>query len=166
MKVRVDAIVAEIANVLDISLLRHNPEFADLPRSNRMHLIMSCMARRGIARGEKYGGRKVRYWKPSRHLDTDVGVKGHGIPSELERIEAPVVFSTLADDLSDFLGANGEAVDEVASFVVHLFGQYALGLLDYRGKKDGLCQFVTSSRRVDVVDGRGSTTDFVEKYLA
>ncbi|TFW57600.1 hypothetical protein CT676_29405 [Bradyrhizobium sp. MOS001] len=163
MKVRVDAIVAEIANVLDISLLRHDPEYADLPRFNRMHLIMRCLARRGIARGEKCGGRKVRYWKPSRHLEIDVGVKGHGIPSELERIEAPVVFSTLADDLSEFLGANGEAVDEVASFVVHLFGKCALGLLEYRGKEDGLCQLARSSGGIDVAKKARDNSRFVVK---
>jgi hypothetical protein len=144
MKVRVDAIVAETATILDVSLLRHDPEFADLPRYNRMHLIMTCLARRKIARAEKFGGRKVRCWRPSRHLENNIGARGHGIPGELERIEAPIVISTLADDFSELLQANGQIIDEVASYVVRRFGMYASGLLEYRGKKNGLCWFERS----------------------
>jgi hypothetical protein len=166
MNVRLDTIITEIAAILDFSLLRHDPEFDDLPRFNRMHLIMACLARRNIARAEKFGGRKVRCWRPSRHLENNFGVKGHGIPDEVQRIEAPIVISTLADDFSELLEANGETIDEVASYVLRLFGMYALGLLEYRGKKDGLCQFERSSSRIDVVDEAGNATDFVEKYLA
>lgn len=166
MNVRLDAIVTEIATILDFSLLRHDPEFADLPLFQRMHLIMTCLARRNIARAEKFGGRKVRCWRPSRHLEDNVGVKGHGIPDEVQRIDAPIVISTLADDFSELLQANGETVDEVASLVLHLFGKYALGLLEYRGKKDGLCQFVRSSGRIDVAEKARDRTGFVARDLA
>jgi hypothetical protein len=40
-------------------------------------------------------------------------VKQHGIPDEVERIEAPVAISTLADEFSDLLEANDEMIDEV-----------------------------------------------------
>lgn len=127
MKVRIDAIVADIATILDVSLLRHDPELADLPRFQRLHLIMTCLAGRKIARAEKFGGRRARCWRPSLRLESNVGVKGHGIPDELERIEAPIVISTLADDFSELLQANGEAVDEVTFYVVRRFGMYASG---------------------------------------
>lgn len=87
-----------------------------------------------------------------------------GIPEELERIEAPIAISILADEFSEVLQANGETVEEVASYVLRRFAMYELGLFEYRGKKDGLCQFDRSSRRIDVVDEAGNTTDFVEKY--
>jgi hypothetical protein len=41
-----------------------------------------------------------------------------------------------------------------------------MGLLEYRGKKDGMCHFDRSSRRIDVVDAAGNTMDVVDKYLA
>lgn len=166
MTVRLDAIIAEIAITLDTNLLRHDPNFANLPRPQRRHLIMTCLAGCDIAKGEKRGGRKVLRWQPSRRLERNLGVKHHGIPDEVERIEAPVAISTLADEFSELLQANGETVDEAASYVLRRFGMYGLGLLEYRGKKDGLCQFERSSRRIDVVDEAGNTTDFVDKYLA
>jgi hypothetical protein len=131
-----------------------------------MHLIVRTLARCDIPRGEKYGGRKVRRWRPSRRLERNLGVKGHGIPDEIERIEAPIAISTLVDELSDLLKENGETADEVASYVLRLFGMYELGLLVYFGKRDGLCQFERSSRRIDVVNEAGNMTDFLEKYLA
>src|SRR5437867_4442705 len=95
MNVRLDAVIAEIARILDASLLRHDAGFADLPRSQRMHFIKRSLAARDISGGEKYGGRKVRFWQPSRRVQGNIGVKGHGIPDELERIEAPIALSTL-----------------------------------------------------------------------
>jgi hypothetical protein len=79
-----------------------------------MHFIAACLARCDIAIGEKRGGRKVRRWRPSRRLEGCFGVKRHGIPDELERIEAPIAISTLADELSELLQASGETIDEVA----------------------------------------------------
>jgi hypothetical protein len=166
MKIRLDAVIAEIARNIDLNLLMQYPDFAELPRFHRMHFIVRSLASCDIARGEKYGGRKVRRWRPSRRLEGNLGVKGHGIPDELERIEAPIGISTLADEFEEVLQANGDAVGEVAPYVLRLFGMYGLGLLEYQGRKDGLCQFERSSRRIDVVDEAGNMTDFLEKYLA
>jgi hypothetical protein len=166
MKVRVDAVIAEIARTLDVNLLRQDPNFEALPRFQRMHFIMAALVRGDIASGEKPGGRKVLRWRPSRRLESCFGVKRHGIPEELERIEAPIAISTLADEFSEVLQANGEMIEEVASYVLRLFAMYEMGLFEYRGKTDGLCQFDRSSRRIDVVDEAGNTADFVEKYLA
>jgi hypothetical protein len=41
---------------------------------------------------------------------------------------------------------------------------YEMGLLEYRGKKDGLYQFYRSSRRLLVEEENGNTADFVDKY--
>lgn len=135
MDVKLDAIIAEIARTLDLCLLIHDPEFEMIPKPQRMHFITRCLEGHDIARGEKYGGRKVRRWRPSRNFEKSIGVKDHGIPDEIERIEAPVAISSLVDDFSELLQANGETIDEVAAYVPRLFGMYAMGLLEYRGKK-------------------------------
>ena len=158
MKVKLDAIVAEIAGALDFNLLEHAPNFATLPRFHRMHYI--------IARGEKLGGRKVLRWRLSHRLKNCIGVKPRGVPDELERIEAPIAISTLADEFSEILQANGKVVEEVTSYVLRLFAMYEMGLFEYRGKKNGLCQFERSSSRILVEDEDGNTADFVERYLA
>jgi hypothetical protein len=62
MKVKLDAFIAEIAKILDASLLKHDPDFESLWRPHRMHFIMACLARCDIAKAEKYGRRKVRRW--------------------------------------------------------------------------------------------------------
>jgi hypothetical protein len=165
MKVRIDAVMAEIARTLDYNLLNANPAFAKLPRFNRMHFIFRSLARCDIARAEK-PGRGVLRWRPSHSLKDVVGLTPRGIPNELERIDAPIAISTLADEFDEFLKANGEMVEEVASYVLRLFAMYEMGLFEYRGKKDGLCQFYRSSARIEVVDEAGNTADFVEKYLA
>lgn len=134
MNVRLDALIAEIARILDASLLRHDAEFAKLTRAQRMHFITRSLAARDIARGEKYGSRKVRRWRPSRHLESSFGAKDHGIPDEIERIEPPIAFSTLVDEFSELLDVSDEPINRVTDYVVRLFGMYAMGLLEHRGK--------------------------------
>ncbi|MDI3561721.1 hypothetical protein [Bradyrhizobium sp. Arg816] len=135
MDVKLDAIIAEIARTLDLSLRMQDPEFATIPKPQRMHFITRSLAGHDIARGEKYGGRKVRRWRPSRHLEKFAGVKNHGIPDEIERIEAPVAISTLVDEFYELLDINDEPINEVADYVLRLFGMRSLGLLEYRGKE-------------------------------
>lgn len=167
MDVKLDAIIAEIARTLDLSLLKHEPEFANLPRAQRMHFIARSLRARGIARGEKFGGRKVRRWRPSRYLKSHFGVKDHGIPDEIERIEAPAAFSTLVDEFSALLDFNDETINEVTDYVIRRFRMRALGLLEYRGKgDDGFCQFDRSERHIDVIDEVRNMADFVDKHLA
>jgi hypothetical protein len=121
MKLRLDALIAEIVRSIDLNLLMHDPDFADLPLPQRMHFIVRTLGRCDIARGEKCG-RKVRRWRPSRRLEDHFGVKQHGIPDEVERIEAPVAISTLADEFSDLLEANDEMIDEAAHYVLSSLG--------------------------------------------
>ncbi|MGY4368440.1 hypothetical protein ACVW1A_004505 [Bradyrhizobium sp. LB1.3] len=116
MDVKLDAIIAEIARTLDLSLLLHDPEFADLPKPQRLHFITRSLATRGIAKGEKYGGRKVRRWRQSRHFEKNFGLKNHGIPDEIERIEAPVAISTLVDEFSKLLDFNDEPINAVTDY--------------------------------------------------
>jgi hypothetical protein len=121
MQVKLDAFIAEIAKILDASILKHDPNFEALWRPHRMHFIMASLARCDIARAEKFGGRKVRRWRPSRRLGRYFGAKRHGFPDELERIEAPIAISTLADEFSEVLQANAEMVEDAADYVLHLF---------------------------------------------
>jgi hypothetical protein len=144
--VRLDALIAEIAGVLDVELLNNNPSFAALPRFNRTHFIMHSLVRGDIARAEKWGRRVLKWW-PSRRLEQHRGVKYHGIPGAYLRIERPIGISTLADEFSEFLEGNDEKADEVASRVCRRFAKYELGVLEYCGKRDGLCRFKKTHSR-------------------
>jgi hypothetical protein len=165
MKVRVDAVMAEMAGTIDGNLLEYDSNFAALPRFNRLHFIFRSLARRDIAKAERSGGRKVIRWRPSHRLKDYVGLKPRGIPDEFERIEAPITISTLADEFEEILQTLDGPIEETAFGVLRCFAMYEMGLLEYRGKKDGLCQFYRSSRHMTVVDEFGNTADFVEKYL-
>jgi hypothetical protein len=163
MEVRLDALVAEIAETVDSSLLREEPNFSTLQRPNRMYMILLSLMCCDIVRSNKSNG--GMRWRPSRRLNKHVGVKDHGIPDERERIEKPMTISTLADEFSETLRANSEEVVEVAFHVLRCFAMYQMGLLEYRGREDGRCLFYRSSKRLLVEDGDGNKTDFVDKYL-
>jgi hypothetical protein len=120
MKVRLDALIAEIARTLDVDLLRRDPNFVSLFRPHRMHYIVASLVRCDIARAEKYGRRVLR-WRPSPRLKNRIDVKSHGTQDKLERIERPVAISTLADEFAEFLQANDGMVEEVAFSVLRRF---------------------------------------------
>jgi hypothetical protein len=120
VKVKLDAFIAELAKILDDSLLEYNPDFVTLWRPHRMHVILACLARCDIAGAEEFVGRKVR-WRPSRRLRRNFAAKHHEFPDVLERIEAPIGTSTLADELSEVLQANAETVEDTADFVLRIF---------------------------------------------
>jgi hypothetical protein len=166
MKIRLDAVIAEIAASIDAELLEHDSDFAPLPRFNRLHFILRSLARCDLARAERSSGRKVIRWRPSHRLKDCVGLKPRGIPDEFQRIEAPTAISTLADEFDEILQTLDNPIEETAFGVLRRFAMYEMGLLEYRGKKDGLCQFKRSSKRLLVEDEDGNTTDFVDKYLA
>jgi hypothetical protein len=165
MKVKLDAVMAEIAGTIDVNLLEYDSNFAALPRFNRLHFIFRSLACCDIARAEKSGGRKVIRWRPSHRLKDYVGLKPCGIPDEFERIEAPITIFTLADEFEEILQTVGGAIEETAFGVLRRFAMYEMGLLEYRGKKDGMCQFYRSSSRILVEDEDGNAADFVDKYL-
>ena len=104
--------------------------------------------------------------RPSHRLKNCVGLKPRGIPDEFERIEAPTTISTLADEFDGILQTLVDRIEETAFGVLRRFAMCEMGLLEYRGKKGGLCQFYRSSSRILVEDEDGNTADFVEKYLA
>jgi hypothetical protein len=145
MKVKLDAVMAEIAGTIDANLLEYDSNFAALPRFNRLHFIFRSLARCDIARAERSGGRKVLRWRPSHRLKDYVGLNPRGIPDEFERIEAPIAISTLADEFETILQTVRESIEETAFGVLRRFAMYEMGLLEYRGKKGGLCQFYRSS---------------------
>jgi hypothetical protein len=162
MEVRLDALVAEIAETVESNVLRDNAKFAILQRPNRMHLILLSLMCCDIVRSNKTNG--GMRWRPSRRLNKHVGVKDHGIPDERERTEKPMTNSTLADEFSETLRANSEVVVEVAFHVLRCFAMYQMGLLEYR-REDGRCRFYRSSPRLLVEDEDGNKTDFVDRYL-
>ena len=166
MKIRLDAVIAEIAGSIDAEILEYDSDFAALPRFNRLHFILRSLERCDLARAEKSGGRKVLRWRPSNRLKDCVGLKPRGIPDEFERIETPKTISTLADEFDEVLQTLDNAIEETAFGVLRRFAMYEMGLLEYRGKKDGVCQFYRSSKRILVEDDDGNTADFVNKYLA
>lgn len=121
MKARLDAFIAATAKILDMSLLKHNPEFETLLRRHRMHFIMANLARRDIAEAQKFGGRTVQRWRPSRRLRQNFAAKYHDFPDEFERVERPIAFSTLADEFSEVLQANAQALEDAADYVLRDF---------------------------------------------
>lgn len=165
MKVKLDAVMAEMAATIDANLLEYDSNFAALPRFNRLHFIFRSLERCDMARAEKSGGRKVTRWRPSHRLKNCVGLRPRGIPDEFERIEAPMAISTLADEFEEILQTVRGPIEETAFGVLRRFAMYEMGLLEYRGKKDGVCQFHRSSSRILVEDEDGNTADFVDKYL-
>jgi hypothetical protein len=145
MQSRIDALVAEIARTIDSRMLADDSNFADLWRPYRSHVLLTHLVRRDVARTEKWSG-TVR-WLPSRNLEINFGVKGHVIPDEVERTERPLGMNTLVDEFSEYLTANTEFVDEATSYYLRRFAMYQKGLFEYRGKKDGRCQFRRTERR-------------------
>jgi hypothetical protein len=141
MNVRLDAIVAEIIRIIDLDLLTLEPDFEELWRANRTHLIIAALVRGGIARPDEARGGNARRWRAARRLENHVGVTIHGIPDQVERHEALLGMNTYADKFSEVLDANGTAIKEVASYVLRCFTRYEKGVIEYRGKIDGLCNF-------------------------
>jgi hypothetical protein len=180
MKVGLDALIAEITRSLDWNLLEWDPKFDALSRPHRMHLILARLVREDVARAEKSDGGVGVRWRPSHRLESYLGVTRHGIPDEYEDADAPAAISTLADELSKVLQVNGDGIEAHTVYAVSCFTMYKLGMLEYRGKVDGLCQFYKSpdfveraeeqERRGDltsvteVVDEAGNTIEFIEKY--
>jgi hypothetical protein len=139
MQSRIDAFVAEIARTVDAKILTEDPEFADLWRPNRTFLMLSYLVKLDIARSQKRTGSIV--WLPSRELENKFGVKGHSIPDEIERTERLIAMNTLADEFSETLRDSNELIKGVTSRFVRRFAMFEKGVLAYRGKKSGRCQF-------------------------
>jgi hypothetical protein len=163
MIAKLDGLVAEIVRAFDSDYLLDDDNLKTLWQPNRTHFILAALVRCDLARVEKSGD--MRRWRPSRRLEKLPGVKRHGIADEIERVEAPIAISTLADDVDAFLRANHDVVEDVAFCVVRHVQMCALGVLEYRGKKDGRCQFCRSGKSIQVVDESGNTHDFVDRFL-
>jgi hypothetical protein len=74
MKVKLAAVVAEIARTVDYSLLESEPKFTNLSRPHRMSLILACLAREDIARVEKLRKSVVLRWLSSKSLNKYSGI--------------------------------------------------------------------------------------------
>jgi hypothetical protein len=180
MKVGMDALIAEIARCLDWNFLECDPKFDALSRPHRMQLILASLVREDVAKAEKSDGGVGVRWRASHRLESHFGVTRHGIPDEYEDAGAPEVISTLADEFSKDLQVNGDAVEVHTVYAASCFAMYRLGMLEYRGKEDGFCQFYKSpdfvarseelERRGDlasvteVVDEARNTVEFIEEY--
>jgi hypothetical protein len=145
MQSRIDAFIAEIARAVDSKILADDPNFADLWRPNRTFLLLSYLVKLDIARIQKRTDSIV--WLPSSDLENKFGVKGHSIPDELERTERPIGMNTLADEFSETLRDSNELINDATSRFLRRFAMYEKGLLAYRGKKNGRCQFERYARR-------------------
>jgi hypothetical protein len=88
----------------------------------------------------------------ARRVKDCVGLRPRGISDEFERIESPTTISTLADEFEEYLQTVSDPIEQTAFNVLRRFAMYEIGLLEYRGKKDGLCQFRKSSKCIEVAD--------------
>ena len=80
MKVKLAAVVAEIARTVDYSLLESEPKFTNLSRPHRMSLILACLAREDIARVEK-----LRKSAPAPTITTTIAAMIHSRPTGTAR---------------------------------------------------------------------------------
>jgi hypothetical protein len=145
MEVKLDAIIAEIARNIDFELLEGDPKFESLPRSQRMHLVLTMLGEGDVARIEEPNTSPTVCWRPSHRLEKYLGVKGHGVPDEHEDAEAPLAILTLVQEFSQALRAyNKEELKGTLSATVQLFALCGLGMLEYVGKRSGQCEFRAS----------------------
>jgi len=119
MEVKLDAIVAEIVENIDFELLEGDPKFDSLPRSQRIHLVLSMLADKNIARKEEVGVGSTICWRPSRRFEKYLGVKEHCIPDEHEVTEAPLARVKLAQQFSQALRVRPETSGGIAEFSEH-----------------------------------------------
>jgi hypothetical protein len=165
MRVELDAVIAEIVRTFDNSVLEAAPFFENVPRSHRMDLILASLEHLKIARTEScHNGADLR-WRPSRDLRKCYGVKDHGMPDEAEEVRSSRTSSVLAEELSESLQASEGAIEEWAFDVGRQFSMYKIGLFEYGGKKDGLCQFHRTDKKIMVMGEDGNQHDFVDRYL-
>jgi hypothetical protein len=166
MEVKLDAIIAEIARNIDFELLEGDPKFDSLPRSQRMHLVLTMLAERDVARKEEASVGSTICWRPSRRLEKYLGVKEHGIPDEQEDTEAPLAIVKLAQEFSQALRAyNKEELKVTLSATVQLFALCGLGMLEYVGKRSGQCEFRASpdfDAKAKEFEKYGVTTGLIE----
>lgn len=182
MKVALDALTAEIARNVDWNIREWDSQFEEIPRAHRMNLILHHLASLDVARAEKSDGAVGIRWKPSRRLEAYFGVTRHGIADDYEDVEQLMPISGLADELSRILQGNEEAVEIHIVHTVVYFALYRLGMLEYRGRKDGVCEFNKSSNfaeRCDeyeqngdlasvteVLDEAGRTVELIQNFQA
>lgn len=150
MKVKLDAIVAEIANAVVSDLLEHDPRFEQLPRPERMHLIVAMLRDRRLVRLENANSAATPYWRPARRLQSYFGAGEHGIGDEHEELALPSAISFLADEASQAMARFDVQLDQIVGLVITVFAMYKQGMLEFCGKEDGLCSFQPSSRSMNL----------------
>src|SRR5436190_978537 len=116
MKVRLDAVVAEIVKSLDSKLIAHELEFKKMWRPVRIRLILIALRGWDIAQAERSSG--LQCWRPSLRLQSYSGGKGHGMRNQFERIESPPGFSTLTEEFVEVLDANRTVIEKLARRVI------------------------------------------------
>src|SRR4051812_40081524 len=116
MKVKLDAVVAGIVQLLDSELVALESEFKKMWRPVRIRLILIALRGWDIAQTEKSNG--LQCWRPSLRLQSYSGGKGHGMRDQFERIESPPCFSTLTDEFVEVLNANRTIVEKLARRVI------------------------------------------------
>jgi hypothetical protein len=163
VKIELAAIVAEIARRMDRDLLAFNPAFSILSRPHRMSLIMTCLQRENVASARKSINGVVLSWDLSQTWQEYLSAQSAGIMDEIEDIECPAGIFSAADELSRILRTRSYLVEEITSSVVQRFQMCESGILDYCGRKAGLCVFRKSQRCIELMNKNAEFREAIER---
>jgi hypothetical protein len=164
MKVKLAAIVAEIARTIDRDLLAFDTTFAILSRPHRMSLILTSLQRENVASAGKSRRDVVCRWDPSERLLEYLGAEPVGINDEFEDVQCPTGIFSAADEFARILRMRPYLVAEIASSVIRRFQMHNLGLLEYCGKKAGFCIFRKSKRCIEVMEKNADVREFIKLH--
>lgn len=138
MRLKLDGLIAEILRDVDSEILRQHPRHCNLPKAQRVHLIISTLVSEGVARIDENGS-----YRPSRRLERLDGVKSHPVPLDFEDSMAPLAIATSVHDFSNELSAYAKSnLEKSAGLIVSLFSMISHGLIKYTGREDGRCSFL------------------------
>jgi hypothetical protein len=165
MKIQLAAMVAEIARTIDRDLLAHDPKFAILSRPHRMSLILTCLQREDVASAGRSSNGVVLSWDLSQKWQKYLGAASAGINDDVEDVECPTGIFSAANEFSRILRTRPYLIEEIASSVVRHFQMHDIGLLEFCGKKAGICVFRRSKGCIEVVNKNADAREFIERHF-
>jgi hypothetical protein len=169
VKVKLDAVVAEIVRSFDSEVCDETPKFKSLLKAHRMHLLLQMLERRDVARVEKGSAEISPYWRPSKRLEGFFGVERHGFADEYEDVDHLPAILEIADQFARvILGKMTEPkVEKDVGIIISFFAMYRQGLVKYAGKgNDGLFLWRPTrklKREIQEIEGKGAPTSILEE---
>src|ERR1700761_9082174 len=125
MKMKLDAVVAEIVRNIDLEIVQHNPGLAKYPRQHRLYVLFDFLRKEDVIKDVNEGD--LPTLRPSTRLERFFGVERHGILDEYEDIVDPSALSAIHSEFGkEFDALRGEALEKEVGFIISLFAMYRL----------------------------------------